>query len=136
MFDHLMADAFKDFEVPDFVESLYSVTPFPPADVYLDKDKNLVFELGISGYDQEDISIESTGDYLILSGEKKEKEEDKEEKKYLKRGLKRGKFIAKYFIPASKYSKDNIKATYKNGVLKIVVGVIADQQPKKVKIDI
>jgi HSP20 family protein len=134
-FDNLFSDAFKSVPAPAFFDELYSVTSFPPTDVYLDKDKNLTFELSVSGYTPEDILIEATGDYLIVSSEKKVDEEN-DGKKFLRQGIKRSKFIAKYFVPSSKYCKDEIKANYKNGILKIVISPLVDTQPKKVKIEL
>lgn len=134
VFDTLMSDAYETYDVPPFVSNLYSVSSFPPSDVYMDEEKRLNFVLSLAGYSSDSINIETAGDYLIVSGDN-----DGGEKagfKILKRGIKRGKFVSKYFVPSSKYDKGSIRASFKDGILRISVDPLPDQTPKKISIDI
>ena len=91
-------------------------------DIYKDEDKFLV-ELEMAGFDKEDIHVEFKGDILSIKAEHKEETEE-EEKNYFYQS--RSYKNVHRQIRFSGVDEENVKANYKNGVLKITL-------PTKVK---
>ena len=56
-------DFFKGDENVDYYPS-YS---YPPMNLYLTQEKELVFEFALAGFREEDINLEFQGDYMIFS---------------------------------------------------------------------
>ncbi len=96
---------------------------YPPANIYLTKDRELVFEFALAGFDEKDLSLSFRGDYMIFSAKPSaDRSETDEGVRYFKRRLK---FKAideqKYYVPESKFDHDNSKAVYRSGILLITV---------------
>lgn len=109
---------FKWQEGTDFYPS-YS---YPPANVYLSPDRSLVFEFALAGIDQGTIDLRFQGDYMVLSAKVNEELKAPEDVHYFKRRLKLKDIEGqKYFVPDDKFDREKVKATYKNGVLRVVV---------------
>ncbi len=102
-------------------------------DVY-ETDKNVVAELNIPGFDPKDIDVIVKNQSLRIKGSM---EEDKEEKKkeYWRREIRKGSFERVVRLPVAVDEK-KIKASYKKGVLKIVMPKVTVAKTKKVKIKI
>ena len=65
-FGHGLKD-FKDKFRWDENVDYYPAHSYPPANVYLTPEKELVLEFALAGFDEKDINIEFKGDYMILS---------------------------------------------------------------------
>ena len=100
----------------------YPAYSYPPANVYITKDKTLVFEFALSGFTEEQINLEFRGEYMVLSATLPEDRKDPEDVKYFKRRLK-FKNIAeqKYYAPGDKFDREKVSARYKNGVLTVML---------------
>ncbi|MFW6207216.1 MAG: Hsp20/alpha crystallin family protein [Spirochaetota bacterium] len=99
----------------------YPSYSYPPMNVYLTKDKEMVFEFALAGFREEDLSIEFQGDYMVFSAKAPEMEPD-ESVRYFKRRLKFKEIDEqRYFVPEDKFDRESAKAVFKNGVLKIIV---------------
>ena len=116
----------------------YSVYPFPPANIYMLNDKTMVLEFALAGYRDEDVSLEFQGDYMVLSANAPETEYDNDEVIYFNRRLKFKQLVdQKYFVPEDKFDRDEAKAVFKNGILKVSVPAREEvQNPAGVKIEI
>jgi HSP20 family protein len=115
--DRKPEDFFKWNEQVDYYPS-YS---YPPMNVYLTKEKHMVFEFALAGFKEENISIEFQGDYMVFSAVSPEME-PAEDVRYFKRRLKfKGIENQRYFVPDDKFDRERAKAVFKNGVLKITV---------------
>jgi len=127
-FKHAFKDGFPNFgkeagctfqwdENVDF----YPLYSYPPANVYMTKNRELILEFALAGFDEKDVHLEFQGDYLILSA-KPPAGEPEEGLRYFKRRLKlREIFAQKYFVPEKKFDRDKVKAAFRNGILKVVV---------------
>ncbi|MBN2738031.1 MAG: Hsp20/alpha crystallin family protein [Spirochaetales bacterium] len=106
----------------------YPAYSYPPANAYINKDKVLFFEFALAGFDEKAIDLEFRGDYMILTAKIREEEkENLDEVKYFKRRLKYKNIEGqKYYAPESKFDRAMVKATFKNGILKVMI------PPKKV----
>lgn len=82
-----------------------------------EKDGKYMLEIDVPGYDKEDIKIELQDGYLTVSAEKNEEKEDKHAK-YLKRERFTGMCSRSYYV-GENVSEEDIKANFKNGILKI-----------------
>ena len=82
-----------------------------------EKDGKYMLEIDVPGYDKEDIKIELNEGYLTVSAEKNEEKEDKHAK-YLKRERFTGMCSRSYYV-GENVSEEDIKANFKNGILKI-----------------
>ncbi|GHV92480.1 hypothetical protein AGMMS50268_29830 [Spirochaetia bacterium] len=98
---------------------------YPPMNVYMTNDRSLIFEFALAGFDEKDISLSFQGDYMVFSakiaaGENTELPE--ENLRYFKRRLKMKDIEKqKYFVPLDKYAQENVKAVFKNGILKVSI---------------
>ena len=100
----------------------YSTYAFPPSNVYMTGDKVLVFEFAVAGFPENSLKLEFRGDYMVFSGELPEDSQDPEDARYFKRRLKRKGFAdQRYYVPADKFDRDNVKAVYRNGMLTVTI---------------
>ena len=88
----------------------------PAVDVYEDRD-DVVAKAELPGLSKEDLEVNLTGSTLTITGEKK-KEEDVKEDEYAYSERAYGKFTRRLELPFEVKS-DEVKATFKNGVLEI-----------------
>lgn len=103
----------------------------PPVDVVEESDR-LVFRAEIPGVDHEDIDIQVENSTLVLRGEKKhEKEVEGESTHRTERFY--GTFSRSFALPTS-VDTDKIKATYRNGVLEVVLPKADAAKPRKIKV--
>ena len=114
-------------------QTLAEATWSPSVDVYDNKDK-LVIKADLPGLTQKDIDISVDSDILRIKGEKKKESEVKEDNYYrLERDY--GYFERSFSLPANVDSAQ-IKASYKDGVLKVILPKGEEKKTKQVKINI
>ncbi len=104
---------------------------FPPVDI-LEEGDQLVLRAELPGVNKDDIDIRVENGTVTLRGEKKlEKEVDSESAYRLERFY--GSFARSFVLPTS-IDADKIKATYKDGVLEVVLPKAEEARPRKVKV--
>jgi HSP20 family protein len=93
-----------------------------------DSDKAYLISIDLPGMDKKDISIETSGNRLVISGERKEESENKE-------GSKKSyhQFNQSFSLP-NDANLEAITATSTNGVLKITVPKTGKKVSKKIEI--
>jgi len=103
----------------------------PAVDVSESEDK-ITVKAEIPGLEAKDIDISMSGDTLTIKGEKKTETEEKEENYHLvERSY--GSFRRAMKIPAT-VDADKVEATYKNGVLTVVLPKKEEVKPKAIEI--
>ncbi len=102
----------------------------PPLDVSETGD-DIVVKAEIPGIEPNDIDISLTGDTLTVKGEKKPEKEKEEDYHIMERNY--GTFTRSVRMPGEVQS-DKITATYKDGILKIVLPKSEKAKKKEVKI--
>jgi HSP20 family protein len=106
------------FGNPDYYPSYM----YPPATVYLTRDKKFVMEMALAGFEEKDLSIQFRGDNLIFSAKAPRAEELDDGVQYFKRRLKLKDIEEqRYYVPADKFDQAGTQAGFHNGLLKIVV---------------
>ncbi|MFW6337867.1 MAG: Hsp20/alpha crystallin family protein [Alkalispirochaetaceae bacterium] len=113
----------------------YSFYSFPPANIYMSPERSITFEFALAGFNEKDIDLEFKGDYMILNARAPETPESVS---YLKRRLKFKDVVdQKYYVPDDKFDREQAKAVFKNGMLKVTVPARDDIQAKQgIKIEI
>lgn len=105
----------------------------PTLDISETKD-DLVIKAEVPGLEPKDIDISLSDGILTIKGEKKEEREEKEEDYYLMERC-YGSFARSIQLP-KRVQSDKIQATYKNGVLKIVLPKSEEAKKKEIKIQV
>lgn len=105
----------------------------PAIDVYDSKD-NVMVKADIPGMKKEEIEVSVHGDTLIIKGEKKQEKEVKE-KDYVRTERFYGSFNRAITLPGA-VDASKVNASYKNGVLELVLPKKEESKPKQLKIDI
>ena len=105
---------------------------YPPMNVYMTSDRSMIFEFALAGFDEKDISLSFQGDYMVFEAKLPAKDAEgdfgresyqpDENVRYFKRRLKMKDIDKqKYYVPLDKYAQEQVKAVYKNGILKVVI---------------
>jgi HSP20 family protein len=103
----------------------------PAVDVSESGDK-ITVKAEIPGMEAKDIEISMVGDTLTIKGEKKVEKEEKEENYHMvERSY--GSFTRAMKLPAP-VDPDKVEATYKNGVLTVVLPKKEEVKPKSIEI--
>lgn len=99
-----------------------------------EKDTEYLVHVDLPGMKKEDFEIKVEGNRFILRGERKE--ETKEEKKGYHYSERRyGSFARGFHLP-TEIDADKVKATYKNGVLEVLLPKTTKDKSKKIEIQV
>jgi HSP20 family protein len=105
----------------------------PALDVTETKD-NLIVKAELPGIDPKDVEISLSGNVLTIKGEKKQEKEEKDENYHLVE-RRYGSFVRSIRLPVE-VQEDKIEASYKNGVLKVVLPKSEKAKRKEIKIKV
>lgn len=127
-FDELV-DRFLGGNAGEFVANLSS----PPLESFVENGK-LVIRADLPGVDPKDVEVTVSGDTLTLRG-KRERTREEKEHNYLYREVSYGGFERTMSLPAGVKAED-VKASYKNGVLELTIAVPKEVGARKVPIQV
>ncbi len=120
---------FEDFELPTIFEE--RETWMPAFDI-AENEKEYIVTAEVPGIDPKDIEITISNGVLTIKGEKKREEEDRGENYYyMERQY--GAFQRSFRLP-EEVNEDEIEATYKNGVLRLVIPKAHEGKVKRIEI--
>ncbi len=105
----------------------------PAVDVS-ETEEAVVVRADVPGLEPENIEVHLSGNTLTIRGEKKQEKEEKKENFYRVERV-YGSFLRTIELPAE-VEADKVEATYKNGVLKIVLPKKAEAKGKAIKIKV
>lgn len=108
----------------DFANSKETVMK---CDIY-EKDGKCNIEIDVPGFDKKDINIECKNGYLTITAKKEEKHDDKD-KNYIRKERSYSKTSRSFYIGGA--TEENVKAEFKDGILKVVVPKIEEKNTKK-----
>ncbi|MCS7280780.1 MAG: Hsp20/alpha crystallin family protein [Desulfobacterota bacterium] len=110
------------------------ISEWMPSIDFSETKNNYVVKAELPGIDPKNIDISLTENVLTVKGEKKqEKEEETENYHFVERSY--GSFVRSIELPGE-VQTDKIKATYKDGVLKIILPKAEEAKRKEIKIKI
>jgi HSP20 family protein len=105
----------------------------PDVDIY-EADGGVVIKVDLPGVRKEDVSVEVKDNLLTLRGERRE-EAEVPENRYYRRERTCGNFVRAFTLQAP-ITPDKIKATFKDGVLKVSLPRPEEEVPRQVKVSI
>jgi HSP20 family protein len=105
----------------------------PNIEMY-DRKNEIVVKAELPGVAKEDIDLTITKDSLTLKGETKKEEEIKEENYYAAE-MSYGSVTRTIALPAE-VDSEKAKASFKNGVLEVVLPKREEAKPKEIKIEV
>ena len=106
------------FGSPDY----YPAYLYPPATIYLTREKKMVFEMALAGFEEKDIKVQFRGDHLLFSASSPKPPESEEGLQYFKRRLKlKDVEEQRFYVPSEKFDQAATQATFHNGLLRLVV---------------
>ncbi|AGF77152.1 molecular chaperone (small heat shock protein) [Desulfocapsa sulfexigens DSM 10523] len=103
----------------------------PSVDIF-EEDDTIVVKADIPGISKEDLNVSINDSILTLSGEKKQ-EEKIEKKNYHRVERSYGSFSRSFQLPGA-VNSDQVKASFKKGVLEIRIPKTGDNKRKKISI--
>ena len=105
----------------------------PNIELY-DRKNEIVLRAEIPGVEKKDIDLTITENALTIKGEIKRQEEVKDEDYYAAE-IRYGTFSRTIPLPVE-VDSENAKATYKNGILEIVLPKKEEAKPKEIKVEV
>lgn len=128
--NRLFSDSFsRTLMNDDYVLSAWK----PVVDIF-DKNDAIIIHAELPGVTKDNVSIEIKENILTLKGERVENKEIKEDK-YFRKERSFGSFQRSFTLPST-ISHENIKATFKDGVLEVEIPKPDEKKPKMVQINI
>jgi len=97
-------------------------------------EKEIIIKADLPGMKEEDIDVSIDEGQLVIKGERKTEKEEKE-KDYVRVERNYGSFYRSFNIGVPVKS-DEVKASYKNGVLEINIPKAETRKPKKIEIKV
>ena len=94
-------------------------------------DKSYLLEVDLPGYSKDDIKIDITDGYLTINA-KVEKEDKDESKTYVRRERFTGE-VSRSFYVGDDIKEDEVKASFKNGILTLEVPKLSLEDKKQDK---
>jgi HSP20 family protein len=114
--------------------ALESGTFLPPMDVVETNDE-ILCHLEVPGMSRDDLDIRVEGNVLIVSGEKKFQNEQHEKEGGFRSVERRyGRFERSFALPRT-VNAGNVKASYDNGILSIVLPKAEESKPRRIQIE-
>ncbi len=108
-------------------------TELPALESFIDNDK-LVVRADLPGIDPKDVEVTVTGDTLTLRG-KREQRLEESSANFIHSEVSYGSFERSLKLPGG-VNADDVKASYRNGVLELTMPVPKDAAARKVTIQI
>ncbi|MGZ4830814.1 MAG: Hsp20/alpha crystallin family protein [Candidatus Angelobacter sp.] len=131
--NQLFSQTFGGFEGLGFEQPLTSANFLPPVDIFED-EHNITLQAEIPGVKPEDLSITLENNVLVITGERKFKDEETKDN-YHRIERRYGKFTRSFTLPAS-VDPQNVNATFENGVLDITLPKREAFKPKQITIGV
>ena len=100
-------------------------------DIQEDENKYLL-EVDLPGYNKEDIKIDVTDGYLTIHAKTTDEVNEEEKGKYVRRERFMGECTRSFYV-GDDTKEDEIKASFKNGILKLEVPKINPEEKKDEK---
>jgi HSP20 family molecular chaperone IbpA len=95
-------------------------------------DDKFVLDIDLPGYNKEDIKIDVTDGYLNVNAKMNNEEEDKEKGKFVRRERFYGECSRSFYV-GEDVKSDDIKASFKNGILSLEIPKVDEEKKTEEK---
>jgi len=129
-FDRFFNDGF--FNPASSLQSDSEVSFKPAADIY-EEENSFVIKTDLPGLTREDIELDLKDGILTIKGKRKSEKEEKKEN-YYRKERSFGSF-SRSFSLSETVNQDEIKAEFKNGVLRVELPKKEEVKPKQIEIN-
>ncbi len=131
-------DLMRGFFGKDFIDGFFNNDVFFASNSGIradikENDNEYIIEAEVPGIDKESIEVELKDNYLTISANHNE-EVNVENENYIRRERKVGKISRCFYVENVK--NEDVKASYNNGILNVVLPKSEEQKPNGYKIDI
>lgn len=106
----------------------------PPMDV-TERDKEYVVKTELPGVKKDDIDITMQNGLLTITAESKEESEEKEKGRVIRQERRYGKYVRHLRLDTD-VDEGNVKASYEDGMLELVLPKVEAVQPKKIEVEV
>ncbi|MBK9291118.1 MAG: Hsp20/alpha crystallin family protein [Bacteroidetes bacterium] len=126
-------ERFFDTELLDWANRNFSATntTMPSVNI-LETDDHYEVEMAAPGLQKSDFKVQLDRDVLTVSCEKKDEREHKEGERFTRREFSYQSFSRSFTLPNT-VDNDKIKATYSDGILRVVIPKREEAKPKPAK---
>ena len=97
-----------------------------------ENDNSYILDIDLPGYKKEDIQIDVTDGYLTIHAKTSNEENEEEKGKFVRRERFTGE-VSRSFYVGEDIKEDEIKATFKNGILNLEVPKVNPEEKKPEK---
>ena len=118
---------------PKFSEYPNLQGTFTPKVDVVDREKDVLVRAEIPGIDKDKLDVTVTENTITLKGSV-EREEKEEKSDYYRRETSYGEFVRTIGLP-SKVDNEHVKATYKDGMLEVVIPKVEQSQQRTIKVE-
>ena len=95
-------------------------------------DNSYVLDIDLPGYNKEDIKVDVTDGYLTINAKTSKENKDEEKGKFVRRERFTGE-VSRSFYVGEDIKEDEIKASFKNGILNLEVPKVSPEEKKPEK---
>ncbi len=106
-----------------------------PAMDVTERDDAYVIKTEMPGVNKDDVSITLENGVLTITGESKSEKEEKEGERVLRQERRYGKFVRSLRL-GTQIDEKGVKASYKDGVLELILPKAEEVKPKKITVDV
>ncbi len=106
-----------------------------PAMDVKERDDAYVIKTEMPGVNKDDVSITLENGVLTITGESKSEKEEKEGERVLRQERRYGKFVRSLRL-GTQIDEKGVKASYKDGVLELILPKAEEVKPKKITVDV
>src|SRR5262249_1320952 len=103
----------------------------PPVDIVEEKDR-ILLTAELPGFQEKDIQIQMEGGVLTIRGERRS-EDQKEGRTFHRIERSYGEFVRSFTLP-NNVDRENIKASFHNGLLEVELPKREEAKPRQIKI--
>ncbi|MBN4081495.1 Hsp20/alpha crystallin family protein [bacterium AH-315-C07] len=128
LFNSLFNSVTRDFNYSADADCCEPRSTWTPAVNVNEDEKHYYIDVNAAGLSKDDFNVEVDKDVLVISGERKTKDESTSDN-FTRREFSYGSFKRSFTLPEN-IKEDKIKADYKDGILSVV---IPKAEPEKVK---
>ncbi|PWG04369.1 Hsp20/alpha crystallin family protein [Polaribacter aquimarinus] len=126
---NVVNDFFRDWSTSNFSDTNTTL----PAVNIKETENDFMVEVAVPGMDKKDFKIDLDNDVLTISSEKTTNNDTSDEN-YTRKEYSYMSFKRSFTLPKGVVDSDKIKATYKNGELKITIPKLEEAKPKPAKL--